>query len=234
MRLTLADLVLEAGLLDEPTLRQARRHARRGGMALCRALVEQRYLAGEALADLLVRRTQVPRLDPHDLALDQLDEDVLRQVPFALAEAHCLLPLGFERSEPAHRRIMRVAMADPLDLDAVEEIELSTGCDLVAAVGTVSEIADAAARAYRGIITKMIPRRPFGAGLETELRTQPIIKLDDPSDAGSLEGLTAVTARLDALIEALTERGILDPDHTLRTATTLASSAPVSGKPRRR
>ncbi len=191
-------------------------------MALCRALVEQRYLAGEALANLLVRHTEVLRLDPLELAADQLDEDVLREVPFALAEAHCLLPLGFDRTLAPNRRIMRVAMADPLDLDAVEEIDLSTGCDLVARVSTVSEIADAAARAYRGIITKMIPRRPFGAGLESELRTQPVIKLEEPSD--TVAAVEALSARMDALIDVLAERGVLD-----RSFMTSAA-----GKPRRR
>jgi|GEM_PF-3420834 len=223
MRLTLADLVIEAQLLDEPTLRQARRHARRGGMGLCRALVEQRYLAGEALADLLVRRTGLPRLAPHDLG--ELDEDVLREVPFALAEAHCLLPLGFDRVEPAARRVMRVAMADPLDLDAVEEIELSTGCDLSAFIATVSEISDAAARAYRGIITKMIPRRPFGVGLETEMRTQPMIKVEKDEDA--LAAVEALTAKVDALIDVLAERGVLGDAHRNTTS-------PLSSKPRRR
>ena len=119
MRRSLEDLLLEEGLLDEPSLRQARRQARRAGVSLARALVEERLLTDGALAEMLVRRLHLPRVD---LEHEPVDDDAIREVPYDLASARRLLPLTVERAPT--RRVIRVAMADPLDLEAVDEIEL--------------------------------------------------------------------------------------------------------------
>jgi hypothetical protein len=106
-------------------------------------------------------------------------------------------------------------MADPLDLDVLEEIELSTGCDLEPVIAPVNEIGAAIQRYYRGIITKMIPRRRplFGQldgdtpGLKRpaqdaiEAATQPTHQVADEA---------RVELKLEVLIELLTEAGIID------------------------
>lgn len=204
MRRSLEDLLLEEGLLDEPSLRQARRQARRAGISLARALVEERLLTDEALAEMLVRRLHLPRVD---LEHEPVDDDAIREIPYDLANARRLLPLTVERAPT--RRVIRVAMADPLDLEAVDEIELSTGCDLTPLVARVSELEDAVHRHYRGVITKMIPRRPpFGAGAETgtpaaraEPTTQPGHSITDEADAA---------LKLQALIDLLADRGVIE------------------------
>ena len=96
-------------------------------------------------------------------------------------------------------------MADPTDRDAVEEIEMSTGCQVRPLVASAGELADAAQRYYRGIITKMIPRRaPFGfPGKEAGPPTQPTHHVSD-------EAPTEV--KLQALVDVLVERGIVDKD----------------------
>src|SRR5262249_28272427 len=125
------------------------------------------------------------------------------EVPFDLADQRRVLPLVIERSDD-HRRVIRVAMADPLDFDATEEIEMSTGCRVEPLVGRVSEIADAVMRYYRGIITKMIPRRaPFGGPGGNEPTTQPhhVIAEEATAELG-----------LRALVDLLAERGLVDRD----------------------
>jgi type IV pilus assembly protein PilB len=192
-RRTLEDLLLEEGLVDDVGLRHARRHARKHGVSLARAVVEG-GLSDEALAEAVARRLQLTRVE---LADEPVDDDALREVPFELAEARRLLPLSIDRT--GRRRTIRVAMADPLDLDAVEEIEMSTGCQLEPVVARAGELADAAGRHYRGVITKMIPRRPFGESAAPT--TQPTHKI---ADEASLE------LRLQALIDHLAERGVVD------------------------
>jgi type IV pilus assembly protein PilB len=198
-RRTLEDLLLEEKLLDEPALRQARRMARRTGVSLARAVVEQRLLTDAALAEMLVRCLHVPRVD---LAAEAVDQDAVREVPYEFANAHRLLPLTVDRT--ATPRVIRVAMADPLDLDAVEEIELTTGCDLVPRVAPVNELGDAIQRHYRALITRSIPRRrpPFGGELP-----EPVTK---PNRLVQEEADTAVKVR--ALVDLLVERGVIERD----------------------
>jgi hypothetical protein len=206
-RRTLEDLVLEEGLLDDAGLRQARRHARRSGVSLARSVVDLRLLTDGALADMLVRRLHVPRVD---LQHESVDQDAVREVPYDVADARRLLPLTVDRT--GKRRIIRVAMADPLDLDAVEEIEMSTGCDLVPSVATVGDLEVAIGKHYRGVITKMIPRQrtPFGERLPDqgtpvartiEPTTQPNHMVSDEADH---------RARLTALVDLLIEKGVIE------------------------
>jgi hypothetical protein len=210
-RRRLEDLLLEEHLLDEPALRQARRHARRSGISLSRAVVELRLLTDGALAEMLVRRLHLPRVD---LGHEAIDEEAVREVPHDLADARRLLPLTLDRG--AKRRVIRVAMSDPLDLDAVEEIEMSTGCDLEPLIAPVGELADAIRKHYRGVITKMIPRKqPYGTTASGEITTQPNHRVTD--EAGS-------ALKLQALVELLAEKGIIDVDAYLEAVRRLAKA----------
>ncbi len=189
MRRSLEDLLLEDGLLDEAGLRHARRVARKGGLSLARAIVDEGQITDEALAEVVARKLRLPRAD---LARETVDDDAVREVPFDLADARRLLPLTIDRS--GARRVIRVAMADPLDLDATEEIEMSTGCHLEPLVARAGELADAARRYYRGVITKMIPR---AAGPIT----QPAHNIVDEAP---------LELKLEALVQLMIDRGQLD------------------------
>jgi hypothetical protein len=201
---SLEDLLLEEGALDEATLRQARRQARQSGVSLARALVDAGLIDDGTLAELVARRLGLPRV-----ALDRepVDDDALREVPFDLADGRRLVPLSIQRS--GARPVIRVAMADPLDRDAVDEIELATGCFVEPVVARVGDLAAAVERHYRGVITKMIPRRPvFGvpAAAPLEPTTQPTHQVADEAPT---------EARLEALVELLVERGLVDRDSYL-------------------
>jgi hypothetical protein len=207
MRRTIEDVLVEAGLIDEARLRHVRRHARHNGICLAQAAVETGGVSEEALASALSTQLRLPRVD---FARDVVDDDAVREVPHDLAEGRRLLPLAIERS--ATRRAIRVAMVDPLDFDATEEIEMSTGCTVEPLVGRLSEIRDAVTRYYRGVITKMIPRRPvFGAALPTGT---PAHRAPEPTTQRHHQVADEAPPDLAirALVEQLVERGLLDRD----------------------
>ncbi len=216
MRRTIEDVLVESGLLNEGQLRQVRHFARRNGVCLARAAVEHGGVAEEPLASALAAHLRIPRLD---LAHNAVDDDAVREVPFDLAEGRLLLPLSIDRAD--RRRTIRVAMADPLDFDATEELELSTGCTVEPLVGRVSEIADAVMRYYRGVITKMIPRRPiFGSGLSSatpkpaEPTTQPYHDIVEEAP---------IDVKFQALADLLIDRGLIDRDTWVETVRRLVS-----------
>ena len=193
-RRTLEDLLLDEQLVDAVGLKHARRHARKNNVSLARAVVEE-GLSDEALAEAVARRLRLPRVELRD---EPVDDDALREVPFDLADARRLLPLSIDRA--GKKRVIRVAMADPLDVDAVEEIEMSTGCQVEAVVARAGDVAEAAQKHYRGVITKMIPRKPFGDSAPV---TQPTHKIADEA---------SVELRLQALVDHLVEKGLVDRD----------------------
>jgi len=207
VRRTIEDVLVEAGLIDEARLRHVRRYARHNGVCLARAAVENGGISEELLASTLATQLRVPRVD---LLRDTVDEDALREVPHDLAEGRRLIPLSIDSA--GARRVIRVAMADPLDFDATEEIEMSTGCAVEPLVGRVGEIGDAVSRYYRGVITKMIPRRPvFGSALPTGT---PAAKKADPTTQPhhNVADEAPPDVALRALVDLLVERGVLERD----------------------
>jgi hypothetical protein len=212
VRRSLEDLLLEEGLLDEQALRQVRRVARHAGVSLARAIVDDGRITDEALAELVARKLGLARVD---LEHEPVDDDVIREVPFNLADARRLLPLSIDRAST--RRTIRVAMADPLDLDATEEIEMSTGCYVEPLVARAGQLAEAVRRYYRGVITKMIPRkRAFGVGDAARgPSTKPTHQIADEAPAD---------VKLQALHELLVERGLIDRDAFLERVRKLLRS----------
>jgi type II secretion system (T2SS) protein E len=205
MRRTIEDVLIEAGLIDEARLRHVRRYARHNGVCLALAAVENGGISEETLAATLAARLRLPRVD---LAQEAVDDDAVREVPHDLAEGRRLLPLIIDRTGP--RRVIRVAMADPLDFDATEEIEMSTGCSVDPLVGRVGEIGDAVRRYYRGVITKMIPRRPvFGSALPTGT---PAARAPEPTTQRhhQVADEAAPEVAVRALVDLLVERGVID------------------------
>jgi hypothetical protein len=203
MRRTIEDVLVEAGLIDEARLRHVRRYARHNGVCLACAAVQIGGITEEALASTLAQALHLSRVD---LKAETIDDDAVREVPHDLAEARRLLPLGIDRAA----RVIRVAMADPLDFDATEEIEMSTGCTVEAVVGRVGEIGDAVSRYYRGVITKMIPRRPvFGAAAATGT---PAAKAADPTTQPhhNVADEAPPELALRALVDLLVDKGVLD------------------------
>ena len=186
-------------------LRHVRRYARHNGVCLARAAVEIGGIGDELLATTLATRLRLPRVD---LLRESVDEDALREVSHDLADARRLIPLGIDSSGP--RRMIRVAMADPLDFDATEEIEMSTGCAVEPLVGRVGEIGDAVSKYYRRVITKMIPRRPvFGAGVGTGTpAARPADPTTQPHHVAADEASAEIGLR--ALVDLLVERGVVD------------------------
>ena len=205
MRRTIEDVLVEAGLIDEARLRHVRHYARHNGVCLARAAVEIGGVAEETLAATLAVRLRLGRVD---LAHEVVDDDAVREVPHDLAEARRLIPLTIDGTGP--RRVIRVAMADPLDFDATEEIEMSTGCTVEPLVARVGEVGDAVSRYYRGVITKMIPRRPlFGSAAPAGT---PVAKMNDPTTQPhhNVADEAPPQVALRALVDLLVERGLLD------------------------
>lgn len=194
---TLEAFLLEARLLKEDALRQARRVALRRRVALIEVLIDEHTVDEERLANALAERLSVPRLR---LATLTVDEEALREVPHDLAAAHLIVPVHLETS--GERRVVRLAMADPLDASAIEDVVHASGCQVEPGVATLSEIRAAIQRHYRGLITKMIPRMPGTdeAAPAAEPTTAPHLQLPDER---------SMELKLRALTELLIERGVL-------------------------
>jgi hypothetical protein len=221
--LELARIAVEEHLADSAQVAEAQAHARRSGEPLVVALVSIARVSDAALARTLARRL--------GLALEtslEPDSDALRELGHDVALRHRVLPLAIELPADDGPRLLRVAMADPTDHQALALIEASTGCRIEPVLASLGALEDAIARGYRGFVTEVIPRAetepaagapppparsaprvtervPFGASIP-EVSTQPFHRLDDEAP---------LELRLRALVQLLAEKGLLGEDEWL-------------------
>jgi hypothetical protein len=118
----LGALLVEAGLITPAQLQETLRWQRTSGERLGSALVSQGIISEESLMDFLAKQTGVPRLDVKNL---EIPPAVLQKIPRRLAEQMNLLPIAFK--EP---KSLIVAMADPMDLNAVDSARFASGLNI--------------------------------------------------------------------------------------------------------
>ena len=208
MRKGVGDVLREEGLLDEEALQAGQRRARRDAIPLLFALVEEGRVTEAQAIDALERRLKLPRVDPSTVFVDA---EALREVTYNLAVGRCLLPIAVERQ--GGLRVLRVVMADPLDHEAIDEIEASSGCRVAPMLAPASTLLPEIERAYRGIVTKMIPR----GGIVREARATDPLPETPTQPHHRLEDAAPADTRLRALVLLLVEKGVISDEEYQET-----------------
>jgi type IV pilus assembly protein PilB len=136
----LGDILLEGGLVNSDQLASAYEEQERVGRALGRVLIEQGVLTESQLVAALA--TQIG-LRFVDLSEFPVDGSAIGRVPGPVCRRHAAIPIGFEDGK------LLVAMADPANVFAVDDIRSLTGIDVKPVVATRSDVAAAIDRYYR-------------------------------------------------------------------------------------
>jgi len=136
----LGDILLEGGLVSPTQLEAAYTEQERVGRALGRVLIEQGVLTESQLVAALA--TQIG-LRFVDLSEFSVDGSAIGRVPGAVCRRHSAMPIGFEEGR------LLVAMADPANVFAIDDIRSLTGMDVKPVVATRADVAAAIDRFYR-------------------------------------------------------------------------------------
>ncbi|HSV06343.1 MAG TPA: hypothetical protein VLI07_07505, partial [Candidatus Binatus sp.] len=135
----LGDLLHRRGDLTAEQLKHALEQQREQSGALATHLVRLGYTTEEKLLSYLEREYRLPVVDP--LSLD-ITREVLGIVPQTLVMKHHLIPTSLVRST------LTLAMADPSNIMAINEVKFLTGYDVKVAVAAPSVIQQAIERYY--------------------------------------------------------------------------------------
>jgi type IV pilus assembly protein PilB len=131
-RFKLGDLLVQSGMITEEQLEEALRNQTRSKKRLGCILVEKGFMTERQLAEVLSRQLKVPLVS---LARYRPMGEALRLVPKNVAKRLELLPLALLDNN----RLM-IAMADPLNVLAIDEVKILTGMELEIGLATPSEI----------------------------------------------------------------------------------------------
>lgn len=136
----LDELLLGRGLITEEQLEEARLHASERGRSLGRILIEFGFVSEGGLVSILAEQLG---LEFVDLADAHIDASAVALVPEATARRHSCIPVGFDEN------VLVVAMADPANVVAVDDIRAMTKRDVRAVVATKADVLAAISRHYR-------------------------------------------------------------------------------------
>jgi len=140
-RKLLGEILLDEGLISEEQLKAGlEKQKREKGIKIGEALVALGSVSEEDVAKAIWKQRQIPYVDLDSYALDP---NVIELVPEKLARAYLVLPL-FRIGNA-----LTVAMVDPLNLIAVDDLRSKTGCEIEPVISTEGKITRCLDHYYR-------------------------------------------------------------------------------------
>jgi type IV pilus assembly protein PilB len=143
MRKRLGEILLEAGIITNEQLTEALEYQRMWGHKLGTALVAKGFITEDVLLRVLGSTLKLPIVD---IARIRVAPDVVKIVPARLAEKYDLIPIAVETQ--GGRQTLIVAMSDPLNLEAIDELKFTTGYNIRPVLSTISGVTDAMRKYY--------------------------------------------------------------------------------------
>jgi type IV pilus assembly protein PilB len=135
----LGELLVREKLISLTQLRQAQDEQKKSNTTLSYALAKIGIISDHEITDFL---SQQYRVETINLAEFDIDDDVVRLVPKDVCQRHGLIPVSRAGSS------LIVAMSDPSNLHAVDDIKFLTGYNVEPVVAPISAIEKAVARYY--------------------------------------------------------------------------------------
>ncbi len=126
----LGEMLVESKLLTEEQLKQALAEQKKAGLRLGQYLNRQGIVSDNMIVDVLSKQLKIekyrPDLYPIDMSLSQM-------IPFETAQKFMIAPLRKKG------RLLTIAMTDPLDINALDTIEVMANAEVEPVVCTERE-----------------------------------------------------------------------------------------------
>ena len=210
MALTLLEMISDAGLITRNQFEEALLNRVVYGGKVGTSLIELDLIDEETLARFLSRKLAVPYVHPDQLI--DIPEEVIKLVPKGLALKYKVVPLRFENKR------LSLAMADPSDLRAVDEIAFITDFIIKPLIAPELRLIQALNNfygyeineRYQHILEKMVDWQGSAAEAEEAQRVH-----DEHIDESALE--EAILVEEEAPVDPYSMTGISDALANART-----------------
>jgi type IV pilus assembly protein PilB len=211
----LGDMLKDAGLIDEYKLQSALSYQRSWGGKLGAILIELNLVAEADLAGVIAEKLRIPYIN---LFEPGVTGEVIRLIKPEVAKKYHVMPAKKEGTA------LVLAMMDPLDIEATDEIRFITGLAIKPALALESEIRDAILKYYDGenIVRKRLPvhEREDDSHGKMEIIHGPDLSMPKETRSGVASPMQSGgdldqhmqgddRMRVDALITLLIEKGII-------------------------
>ena len=111
----LGEMLIESGLLSEEKLQKALVEQKKAGLKLGQFLTREGIVNEQQIIEMMSQQLKIQRYHPDDFPLDV---NLVRLIPFDIAQKFQIAPLKKKG------RLLTIAMVDPLDINAMDSIEV--------------------------------------------------------------------------------------------------------------
>lgn len=133
-KLRIGDILINEGLLTEETLGRALELQKEKKKRLGEILVDEGFVSDEAMADALCSQL---RMDRADLGNTVITDDILSIFEVDILKKYTVIPVEYARN---NINMIRVAMADPMDMLAIDDLSMISNRAIEPIVATPREI----------------------------------------------------------------------------------------------
>lgn len=152
----LGDMLVEAGVITEEQLLRTLEYQKQlpKKIRIGAALVEKGYTSEESIVEVLKQQLHINSVS---LTGVKIPTEILKLVPdVALLKKYAMIPYELDEQ---NARGLRVAMSDPMDIMAIDDLSIVTGMDIIPVIATNSDIMRAIDKYYGGQETKAMADR---------------------------------------------------------------------------
>lgn len=137
-RKRLGDLLVESGLISAEELTVALKK-KRPDEKLGDTILREGYITEQQLIEVLEFQLGIPHVNISQLPIEQ---ETVQLVPYDIATRYQVMPIRTEDNQ------LFIAMADPMDYFAIEELRMATGYQIIPAITTKDELQQTIAKHY--------------------------------------------------------------------------------------
>ncbi len=152
-RKRMGDMLVDEGLVTEEQVVSALQAAREDGMMLGEKLIQLGLVTQDSVADALSNQLGFDRVH---LEEEFINEELLKVVPGDVLRKYTMLPLNYVQG---NLNLVKVAMEDPMDMNAIDNFAIVTNLQLEPVVATRFEIETALDKYYTDAETRDVVER---------------------------------------------------------------------------
>ncbi len=132
MKKRLGEMLVDEGIISEEQLQEALHEQKIKGGRLEKILISQGYVTQDVIMAFVGTQLGIPHVNLTEIG--DIPNDVVFSVPESIAVNHCLIPIVKKDKK------LTVAMADPLNVFAIDDIKMMTGFEVEPAIAGETEI----------------------------------------------------------------------------------------------
>ena len=133
-KIRLGDVLVNSGVITQEQLEEGLKHQKGSGRKLGETLVDEGFVTEEAIARALSSQLGYEMVDLQNVAIS---EEILKLVPGNVLERYKVIPFEYA---PDNANVLHVAMADPMDMTAMDDITIITNLQVEPVVSTTRSI----------------------------------------------------------------------------------------------